>query len=119
MKTVLFIIGVIFASIGAVGILIPVLPTTPFLIVASLCFVRSSSKAYIYLNKNKHFGPYLEHYRTKQGVSKRQKWKAYFFLWASMLLSIVLSSTIMMKMVLLIIMVCVTIHIAKIKTKVI
>ncbi len=118
MRTVLFIAGVLSATIGAIGIVVPVLPTTPFLILASLCFLRSNEKAYAYLHKNKHFGPYLEHYRTKQGVGRKEKWKAYIFLWSSMLISIALSSNIMMKMGLLIIMICVTIHIVKIKTKV-
>lgn len=118
MRLFLFIVGVISMVIGAIGIVVPVLPTTPFLILASLCFLRSSKKAYTYLYNNKHFGPYLKHYYTKQGIRAKDKWKAYIFLWSSMLISIALSSNIVMKMVLLIIMVCVTIHILKIKTKV-
>lgn len=118
MRIVFFVVGCIFAIVGGIGIIIPVLPTTPFLIIASLCFLRSSKKAYQYLYNNTYFGPYLAHYHTKQGISSKEKWKAYLFLWTSMLISISFTSTLSMKMLLLTILLCVTIHILKIKTKV-
>ena len=56
--------GTIFVVLGGLGVLLPGLPTTPFLILAAACYIRSSQKLYDWLIANKTFGPYLKDYRA-------------------------------------------------------
>lgn len=117
MKILLLIVGLICMLLGLIGIFIPIWPTTPFLIIASFCFLRSSQRLYDILYHNKYFGPYLQHYYTKQGIYKEDKQRVYIFLWLSMLVSIFITENIVMKAVLLFILCAVNIHILCIKTR--
>ena len=51
----------------------PAYPTTPFLILAAACYIRSSQKLYDWLISNKTFGPYLKDYREGKGIPKKAK----------------------------------------------
>ena len=59
-RILLIILGSIFVAIGAIGILVPGLPTTPFMILAAACYIRSSNKLYNWLIKNKLFGKHIK-----------------------------------------------------------
>lgn len=65
--------GLGFVAVGGVGIVIPGLPTTPFLLLAAACFARSSPRLYAWLLRNRTFGPLIEDYRAGRGVTKRVK----------------------------------------------
>ncbi|MEM6672797.1 MAG: YbaN family protein [Planctomycetota bacterium] len=65
--------GLGFVAIGAVGVVVPGLPTTPLLLLAAACFARSSPRLYAWLLRNKTFGPLIEDYRAGRGVSMRVK----------------------------------------------
>ncbi|MFT6110789.1 MAG: uncharacterized membrane protein YbaN (DUF454 family) [Planctomycetota bacterium] len=65
--------GLIFVVVGAVGIIVPGLPTTPMLLLAAACFARSSPRLYEWLLRNKTFGPLIDDYRAGRGVSMRVK----------------------------------------------
>ena len=65
--------GTIFVVLGGLGVLLPGLPTTPFLILAAACYIRSSQKLYDWLIANKTFGPYLKDYREGKGIPRRAK----------------------------------------------
>ena len=74
LKKVLWIsLGILFVGLGAIGVVIPGLPTTPFLILAAACFIRSSQRLYDWLIQNKTFGPYLKDYREGKGIPKKAK----------------------------------------------
>ena len=60
-------------GIGAIGAVIPGLPTTLFLILAAACYIRSSQKLYDWLITNKTFGPYLKDYREGRGMPRNAK----------------------------------------------
>ena len=76
MKPFLTIIGTVCVTLGAIGIVLPLLPTTPFLLLAAACFAKSSDKFYSWLLNHKWFGGYIRHFRSKQGVPLRVKVKA-------------------------------------------
>ena len=72
-RILLIILGSIFVAIGAVGILVPGLPTTPFMILAAACYIRSSNKLYNWLIKNKLFGKHIKNIREGKGIPIRVK----------------------------------------------
>ena len=65
--------GTIFVVLGGLGVLLPGLPTTPFLILAAACYIRSSQRLYDWLITNKTFGPYLKDYREGKGMPRNAK----------------------------------------------
>ena len=66
-------LGCLFVGLGAIGAVIPGMPTTVFLVLAAACFIRSSQKLYDWLIANKTFGPYLKDYREGKGIPLRAK----------------------------------------------
>ena len=66
-------LGCLFVGLGAIGAVVPGMPTTVFLVLAAACFIRSSQKLYDWLISNKTFGPYLKDYREGKGIPRRAK----------------------------------------------
>ena len=66
------------------GILLPLLPTTPFLLLAAACFARSSPKLHRWLHTNRLFGHYLERYRLGEGIPLVAKASILGLLWLSL-----------------------------------
>lgn len=87
----LLIAGSFSALLGIAGIFIPLLPTTPFLLLASWCFARSSDKLNRKLMTNRYFGPYISNYRERRGITLRNKIYSLIFLWATLLSSLIVS----------------------------
>lgn len=65
--------GILLVAIGVIGIFLPVLPTTIFLILASACFIKSSPKADEWLKNHKVLGIYIKNYQDKTGLTIRAK----------------------------------------------
>ena len=72
-KILWILLGSFFVMIGAIGAVVPGLPTTLFLILAAACYIRSSQRLYDWLIANKTFGPYLKDYREGKGIPRRAK----------------------------------------------
>ena len=109
--------GVICLVFGAAGVVLPVLPTTPFVIAAAVCFSASSPELAAWLERNRYFGPYIEHYRKKTGVPIRQKVGGILFLWVMLGISIVMIQKPAMTLVLCVIGGLVTLHLGLMKTR--
>lgn len=73
MKIFLIISGIISLILGIVGILLPLLPTTPFLLLSAFCFARSSEKLHDWLMRHPSFGPAIINWRENGSISKRNK----------------------------------------------
>ncbi len=67
-RAVLVCLGLILVGLGALGALLPLLPTTPFLLLASFCFVRSSPRLNRWLVRSRLFGPFLRDWQKHRGV---------------------------------------------------
>ena len=67
-RYLLIISGTIFLGFGIVGIFLPILPTTPFLLLSAACYARSSQRFYYWLMNNKWFGNYIKNYNEGRGV---------------------------------------------------
>lgn len=67
----------------------PILPTTPFLLVSLACYAKSSDKLYSFIIKNKHLGPYVKYYINGKGIPVKEKKKAITLIWITIGISIV------------------------------
>jgi len=108
--------GTICVVIGAIGVIVPVLPTTPFLLLAAICYTRSSERLYRAPLSNRIFGSYIRNYLEGRGIPVRVKAMAITFLWATILVSMYLVENTVMRVVLPIISIAVTAHILSLKT---
>jgi uncharacterized membrane protein YbaN (DUF454 family) len=110
--------GFLFVSIGVVGIFLPLLPTTIFLILASICFLKSSAKANEWLRNHKILGGYIDNYQNKTGLTRKAKIANIITLWISISLSaLLLTQELYVRIILFAIAIGVTIHLVMIKTK--
>lgn len=83
-KWFLFTIGWISTVLGVIGIFLPLLPTTPFLLLAAACFVRSSPRFYQWLVEHPKLGQYVLHYLNGEGIPMRAKIVAILMIWTTM-----------------------------------
>jgi uncharacterized membrane protein YbaN (DUF454 family) len=116
-KALLVTSGTLSLGIGFVGIFVPILPTTPFLLLAAACYIRGSKKSYNWLIKNRWFGEYIINYQEGRGIPLNIKIITIIILWITIIISsIIYLSNLIIQIILLIIAIIVTIHLIKIKT---
>lgn len=109
--------GVVSLVLGIIGIVVPLLPTTPFLLLAATCFLRSSRKLYCWLTTHPVFGNYILGYQRYKAVSKRAKVSALVLLWMCILYSVlVVVPVLWVKVILLLTAAGVSVHILSLKT---
>ncbi len=82
-KLFLIIVGSLSLGLGIVGVVLPLIPTTPLLLLAAACYVRSSERLYTWLVHNKYFGPYILDYREGKGIPLKAKVVGVSTLWIS------------------------------------
>lgn len=88
-KAILIIIGSISLVLGSIGIILPVLPTTPFLLLSLACFVKSSDKLYRFILNNKYLSPYVADYMSGNGIPKKAKRRAILLIWLTIGFSVI------------------------------
>lgn len=72
-RALLWLCGIVALMLGAVGAVLPGLPTTPFVLMAGACFVRASPRAHAWLLRNRTFGPLLREWERHRSISRRVK----------------------------------------------
>ena len=111
-KIVLISLGSLFVGLGVLGIFLPVLPTTPFLLLAAACYSRSSARFYHWLLNNKLFGKYIRNYREGKGIPVKTQILAISILWITILATVIFAvQNLVIRILLIGIAVGVTIHI--------
>ncbi len=116
-QTLLIIGGSICVGLGILGIFLPVLPTTPFLLLAAFCYVRSSACFYHWLITNRWFGQYIKNYREGRGIPRVHKIVSISLLWLTIGFSILFVISLWwVKLILLGIACGVTWHLLRVKT---
>ncbi|HDF1992905.1 DUF454 domain-containing protein [Staphylococcus aureus] len=88
MRLILIVIGLIFTALGIAGAVLPLLPTTPFLLVAVFCFARSSDRFYNWLINQKIYKEYVENFYLHRGYTLQQKIKILISLYIVIVFSI-------------------------------
>ena len=86
----LFVIGWISFVLGMIGLLLPVVPTTPFLLLSAACFLRSSPRFYVWLTEHRWWGKYIRYYLNGQGIPRKIKFLIIAMLWITILTSALL-----------------------------
>lgn len=116
-KYILAFLGLISLTLGVLGIFLPLLPTTPFLLLSAALFMKSSRRLYNWLMNNKFLGKYLCDYVHNRTISVQSKIISITILWVTILASsIFVIEKVVIKIVLLIIAVAVTLHILSFKS---
>jgi uncharacterized protein len=86
-RVLLMVAGTVCLCLGAAGIFLPILPTTPFLLLAAACYMRSSERLHKWLINNRWFGEYIKNYQAGRGIPKKTKIVAIAFMWIAILYS--------------------------------
>ncbi len=110
-------VGWLSVMLGVIGIFLPILPTTPFLLLAAACFVRSSRRVYVWLVTHPRLGPWIRDYLDGHGIPLKAKVYAIGLMWASILLSCYLVPLLPARLFMLTSAVLVTLYILRQKTR--
>ncbi|WP_242985417.1 YbaN family protein [Vallitalea okinawensis] len=113
---VFFIVGLVALILGILGVFLPLLPTTPFLLLAAYCLARSSKKMHHWLIHHKILGEYIVNYTQYRAIKKKTKIVAITVLWLSLGISIGTVEPLILKVLLIIIGSVVTFHLLTLKT---
>ncbi|MCJ7631654.1 YbaN family protein [Candidatus Bathyarchaeota archaeon] len=112
-----FLLGTIFLVLGGVGIILPILPTTPFLLLSLACYYQSSKRMHNWMLHNKWFGSYLRNYTEGKGISLKAKLFTISLLWILICYSVFFVVNIMIVQILLfVIAIGVSIHLIELPT---
>ena len=111
-RSLYIFIGTLFLVIGFIGVVIPVLPTTPFLLLAAACYVRGSERIHRWMINNRIFGEFIKNYMEGKGIKLRQKVFTLTFLWLTITFSVFyLIENFVIRILLFIIVIVVSVHI--------
>jgi uncharacterized membrane protein YbaN (DUF454 family) len=112
MRGVLIVCGTICVGLGILGIFLPLMPTTVFLLMAAACYARSSDRFHRRLVEHPVLGPYIQH---RRGLTTRQKTYILTALWVSLAITMVFTArAAWMRALLMLVGAGVTLHIARI-----
>jgi uncharacterized membrane protein YbaN (DUF454 family) len=101
-KLLFIVLGTLSLALGVIGIFVPGLPTTPFLLLTAGLYMRSSNRLYQKLINNKYIGKYILSYRENKGIDKRTKIFAISFTWIMILISaFVFTSDLLIRMIII------------------
>jgi len=115
-QSILFGLGFLMVALGTAGIFLPLLPTTPFLLLAAYLFARSSDRWHTWLLAHRYFGPYLHAFRNKTGLTTTQKLRIGCSFSAVIAISFYFAPLVMVKAFLAVIWVFWMIMVLRVKT---
>jgi uncharacterized membrane protein YbaN (DUF454 family) len=116
-RSLFFIAGTITLVLGAVGVVLPILPTTPFLLISLACYLKSSERMTHWMLNNKYFGTYIRNYKEGKGIPMKTKLFAISILWITIAFSaIVLVPIFVVQIILIIVATTVTVHLVRLPT---
>lgn len=102
-----FVVGLMAVALGIAGVFLPLLPTTPFLLLAAFAFARSSPRLHGWLVNHRRFGPMIENWRVHGAIARRAKIAAIAFMAGAVLLSWLTGFSATVIVIQLVVMACV------------
>lgn len=115
-KYLFILIGSISLMFGVIGIFLPLLPTTPFLLLSAYLFAKSSGKLHQWLITHRKLGPYIINYTEHKSMDRKTKKRTIVLLWTTMIISMLIVNIIYATITLIIIATLVTIHLLSLET---
>jgi uncharacterized membrane protein YbaN (DUF454 family) len=117
LKVVMVFFGVVFLVVGIVGIVVPLLPTSPFLLLASACFLRSSKKLHHWLLNYPVLGMYIKSYLEYGAITQKSRVCTIALLWVTIIVSAFYATHLLwVRTALFVIALSVSIHLIRMKT---
>jgi len=107
-RLLLLILGWLSLITGIIGAFLPLLPTTPLVLLAAWCFSKSSERFHTWLIEHKYFGPIVRDWQSADGIPRRARNRAIIFMWVGMAISILIVSRFWATIGLVIIGLCVS-----------
>jgi len=116
-KILYSVLGSISLALGILGIFLPVLPTTPFLLLSASLYLKGSEKLYNWLMNHPKLGPYITNFRIHKSIPLKAKIISILMMWITILITVIYFIPLLpVKILLLLIAIAVTIHILSFKT---
>ncbi len=116
-RALFFVAGSVSLALGAIGIVLPILPTTPFLLLALACYFRSSERMTHWMLTNRYFGKYIRNYKEGKGIPLKTKLFAITILWIAMVYSAIFIIPIwIVQLILFAVATAVTLHLFRLPT---
>lgn len=116
-RIALTVIGTLSVALGVLGMFLPLLPTTPFLLLAAVCYSHGSQRFYQWLLNNRWCGEYIRNYREGRGIALRQKLVSITLLWLAIGYSVLfVAQALWLQLLLGLIATGVTLHLLRLKT---
>lgn len=112
-RLALLVLGWFSLITGIIGIFLPLLPTTPFVLLSAWCFSKSSERFHTWLTQHKYFGPIVSDWQSDKGIPRKARNRAILFMWAGMLLSMFIVARFWATVGLCVIGVAVSIHLLR------
>ena len=116
-KGIFVVARTISLGLGAAGVFLPILPTTPFLLLSAACYYKGSERMHRWLLNNKLFGSYIRNYNEGKGISQTGKIFTLFLLWITIGYSaLFMVSSYVVQIVLFAVAIVVTVHVVTLPT---
>lgn len=117
-RVFLLIGGTFSLGLGAIGVFLPILPTTPFLLISAACYMRSSERMHKWILNNRWFGEYIRNYQEGKGIPLKTKVLAITVLWGAIFYSafFALDEILIAQIALLAIALGVSVHLVRLPT---
>jgi uncharacterized membrane protein YbaN (DUF454 family) len=115
-RIVLITAGFLFLGLAAAGIILPILPATPFLLAASFCFMKSSERLYRWIMGSRFFGPRLERLKSGTGLTAKEKIVIYLTAFTCIIPIIILAKSLHLRIFLAVLLLVKALVFLKIKT---
>lgn len=105
-KGLLVTVGLISAGLGLIGVILPILPTTPFLLLASVCFVKGSDRFDCWFKRTKLYQNHLETFVESRKMTLKQKWTILLFADFMLMFPLILVDSLHMRIFLIALIIC-------------
>lgn len=115
-RALLLATGWLAMALGLLGVFLPLLPTTPFLLLAAACFLRSSPAMHARLMAHPRLGPFLEQWGRDRSIPRKAKRRAYVLVVACFALSIALVDALAVRVFLAVLMAALLVFLARLRT---
>ncbi len=115
-RILLIIAGWLCVILGVIGIVLPLLPTTPFILLAAFCFARSSDKFHHWLVTHHYFGPIIQRWEENKAIPRNVRNFTIVFMWCGMSFSMYMLQQLWATLFISSIGICVSIFLLRLKT---